>query len=104
MKVLVDADACPVTAIIEQLAQEFQAGVVLITDVNHLLESDYADIITVGQGSDAVDYALINRKMCIRDRHNCAPRLFLQFQYLDQHFRRQNGICLYGRLGQKDQF
>lgn len=61
MKILVDADACPVTAIIEQLAQEFRVGVVLITDVNHLLESDYADIITVGQGSDAVDYALINR-------------------------------------------
>ncbi len=61
MKILVDADACPVTAIIEQLAQEFQVPVVLITDVNHLLESDYADIITVGQGSDAVDYALINR-------------------------------------------
>lgn len=61
MKVLVDADACPVIAIVEKVAKEFQVKVVLVTDVNHLLESDYAEIITVGQGSDAVDYALINR-------------------------------------------
>lgn len=61
MKILVDADACPVIAIVEKVAKEFQVKVVLVTDVNHLLESDYAEIITVGQGSDAVDYALINR-------------------------------------------
>lgn len=61
MKVLVDADACPVTAIVERVAKEFDLDVVLVTDVNHLLESDYAEIVTVGQGSDAVDYALINR-------------------------------------------
>jgi uncharacterized protein YaiI (UPF0178 family) len=61
MKVLVDADACPVTKIVEKVAKEFGVCVVLVTDVNHLLESDYAEVITVGQGKDAVDYALINR-------------------------------------------
>ena len=61
MKILVDADACPVTGIVEKVAQEFGVDVVLVTDTNHRLKSDYAKIITVGQGKDAVDYALINR-------------------------------------------
>ena len=43
-----------------KVAQEFKIPLLLITDVNHLLQSDYAEVITVGQGADAVD-ALINR-------------------------------------------
>jgi uncharacterized protein YaiI (UPF0178 family) len=61
MRILVDADACPVTDLVEQVAKEFKIPLLLITDVNHLLQSDYAEVIIVGQGPDAVDYALINR-------------------------------------------
>ena len=61
MKILVDADACPVVTIIEQVAREYGIDLLLVTDINHELKSDYAKIITVGQGKDAVDYALINR-------------------------------------------
>jgi uncharacterized protein YaiI (UPF0178 family) len=61
LKILVDADACPVTRIVIKIAREREIPVVLVTDDSHILRDDYAEIVTVGQGADAVDYALINR-------------------------------------------
>ena len=37
MKVYVDADACPVTRIAEQVAKEHGIPVVLLCDTNHVL-------------------------------------------------------------------
>lgn len=61
MTILVDADACPVTPIVIKLARQRGIPVVLVTDTSHMMSSDYAEVVTVGQGSDAADYALINR-------------------------------------------
>ena len=61
MKILVDADACPVKKIVEKVAAEFNVHVIMIIDSAHVLNSDYSEIILVGQGKDAVDIALINR-------------------------------------------
>jgi len=61
LKILVDADACPVTHIVIRLARERNIPVVLVTDTSHVMASDYAEVVTVGQGSDAADLALINR-------------------------------------------
>lgn len=61
MKIYVDADACPVTRIVERVASEFKIDVVLFCDTNHILKSEYSEIIVVGSGSDAADIALINR-------------------------------------------
>lgn len=61
MIIYVDADACPVITIIEQCAKQHQVPVVLICDTNHILSSDYSEVITIGAGMDAVDLALINR-------------------------------------------
>ena len=55
MKILVDADACPVVRIVEQVAKEFQIPVVLLCDTHHILKSDYSEIVIVGAGPDAVD-------------------------------------------------
>ncbi len=60
MTVYVDADACPVTRIVERVAREFALPVVLLCDTNHLLVSDYSEVRVVGAGADAVDIALIN--------------------------------------------
>lgn len=60
MKVLIDADACPVTRIAEQLAQAHGIPCVLLCDTNHVLTSDYSEVRTIGAGADAVDFALIN--------------------------------------------
>lgn len=61
MKILVDADACPVKYIIEKIAKEFQIPVIMVIDTSHILESDYSEIIIVSKSPDAVDLALINR-------------------------------------------
>ncbi len=61
MKIYVDADACPVTRIIERVAKEYGIDVVLLCDTNHILQSDYSEVRVIGAGSDAVDLALINK-------------------------------------------
>lgn len=59
MKILVDADACPVVGIVEKIAKEQQISVTLLCDTNHVLHSDYSEIKVIGAGMDAVDFALI---------------------------------------------
>ena len=62
MHIYVDADACPVVGIVESLAEKYNIPVTLLCDTNHIIYSDYSEVITVGAGADAVDYKLIN--MC----------------------------------------
>ena len=64
MQILVDADACPVVGIVEKVAKEHNLPVTLLCDTNHVLSSDYSEVIVVGAGADAVDYKLIS--MCHR--------------------------------------
>lgn len=58
MKIYVDADACPVVAIVEQIAKEYEIPVTLLCDTNHVLYSDYSEVVTVGAGADAVDFKI----------------------------------------------
>ena len=60
MQIFVDADACPVVAIIEKIAKENSSPVTLLCDTNHVLSSAYSEVIVVGAGADAVDYKLIS--------------------------------------------
>ena len=60
MQVFVDADACPVVGIVEKIANEHKVPVTLLCDTNHVLSSDYSEVIVVGAGADAVDYKLIS--------------------------------------------
>ena len=60
MQILVDADACPVVGIVEKVAKEHSVPVTLLCDTNHVLSSDYSEVIVVGVGADAVDYKLIS--------------------------------------------
>lgn len=61
MKILVDADACPVKDIIVKIAKEFEINVMMFIDTSHILQDSYSEIITVDKGFDSVDMALINR-------------------------------------------
>lgn len=61
MKILVDADACPVINIVERLAKERQIPVILLCDTNHMLNSNYSEIIIISAGIDAVDFAILNK-------------------------------------------
>ena len=60
MQIFVDADACPVVDIIEKIAKEHNVPVTLLCDTNHVLTSNYSEVIVVGAGADAVDYKLIS--------------------------------------------
>lgn len=60
MKIFVDADACPVIDIVEDIATKYNIPVTLLCDTNHVLTSDYSEVIVVGAGADAVDYKLIS--------------------------------------------
>ena len=60
MRIYVDADACPVIPIVEQVAEKNNIAVTLLCDTNHVLDSDYSEVKIIGAGADAVDFALIN--------------------------------------------
>lgn len=60
MKLIVDADACPVVAICESVARAQGIECVLVCDTAHKLISDYSTVITVSQGSDSADYKIVN--------------------------------------------
>jgi len=60
MQILVDADACPVTHIVEQAAEKNNIPVMLLCDTNHVLQSDYSEVRIIGAGADAVDFALVS--------------------------------------------
>ena len=60
MRVFVDADACPVVSIVENISKKYNIPVTLLCDTNHVLTSEYSEVIVVGAGADAVDYKLIS--------------------------------------------
>ena len=60
MKIFVDADACPVVRIVEDVAEKYRIDVALLCDTNHILTSDYSEVIVVGEGADTFDYKLIS--------------------------------------------
>jgi uncharacterized protein len=93
MKILVDADACPVRAIISKIATELGVPVVLVTDTSHELSDANAQVVIIGQGRDAVDFALINRTVrgdivMTQDYGVAAMALARQ-----AHALNQNGLC-----------
>lgn len=60
MQIFVDADACPVVRIVEDIAGKHKIPVTLLCDTNHVLSSDHSEIKIIGAGADAVDFALIS--------------------------------------------
>lgn len=57
---MIDADGCPVVKQATQIAKENNIEVVIFCDTSHIINSDYAQIITVSKGADSVDFALVN--------------------------------------------
>ena len=64
MKILVDADACPVVSIVEHIAEKYGIPVILLCDTNHVLQSEYCDVKVIGAGADSVDFALVG--LCLK--------------------------------------
>lgn len=60
MQIYVDADACPVVKIVERTAKKYGIPCTLLCDTNHVMNSDYSEIVIVGAGADAVDFKLVS--------------------------------------------
>ena len=60
MRILVDADACPVKDKIERVAKKLHIPVLFFCDINHRIESEYGTVITVDRGRDSADLRLVN--------------------------------------------
>ncbi|MBI2265306.1 MAG: YaiI/YqxD family protein [Armatimonadetes bacterium] len=61
MKILVDADACPVKEIIVRAAKEFRLPVIMFIDTSHVLDDGYSRVIQVDKGRESADLALVNQ-------------------------------------------
>lgn len=61
MKILVDADACPVKDLIIKIAKKYSLKVIMFIDTSHIYQDEYSEVITVDKGRDSVDFALANR-------------------------------------------
>ena len=60
MRILIDADGCPVVDIAVKIAQENNLECIILCDTSHILEKEGATTIIVSQGMDSVDFALVN--------------------------------------------
>lgn len=61
MKILIDADACPVVDIAVGLCREFGVECLLLCDTAHEMHRDGAETLVLDKGADSVDFALVNR-------------------------------------------
>lgn len=61
MRIMVDADACPVKKIIVKVAKEKNIPVTMFADTSHVIEDGYSEVITVDKSMDSADIALANR-------------------------------------------
>lgn len=59
MKIWIDADGCPVVDLTIRLSKGYE--VFLVCDTAHQFNREGATTITIGQGADAVDFAIVNR-------------------------------------------
>lgn len=61
MKILIDADGCPVVDITVRLAKKFKVDCYILCDTAHVFEKEGASTLTFSKGADSVDFALVNR-------------------------------------------
>ena len=61
MKVLIDADACPVVDIAIGICIEYSISCILLCDTAHAMQRLGAETLIFDKGADSVDFALVNR-------------------------------------------
>lgn len=61
MKILIDADGCPVVDIVINLAYKYNIKTIIMCDTSHIINKIGVDTIVLSKGFDSVDFALINK-------------------------------------------
>lgn len=60
MKLLIDADGCPVVKAAVKIAESHSISAIIVCDTSHEFSSSYAQIVTVEKGADSADFRLVN--------------------------------------------
>lgn len=60
MKILIDADGCPVVDLTVRLAAKYGAECVILCDTAHEFNREGAQTVVVEKGADSVDFKLVN--------------------------------------------
>jgi hypothetical protein len=61
MKILIDADGCPVVDITIKVANKFNIEVIIMCDTSHVFNKPGVETIVLSKGADSVDFALVNK-------------------------------------------
>ncbi len=61
MKILIDADGCPVVDLTIKVANMLGLKVVIMCDTSHIINKDGVETIVLSKGSDSVDFAIVNK-------------------------------------------
>jgi uncharacterized protein YaiI (UPF0178 family) len=60
MRILIDADGCPVVDIAVRLAGQLNIECLILCDTSHVFEKEGVVTLTFSKGADSVDFALVN--------------------------------------------
>lgn len=60
MRILIDADGCPVVDITIGISKQSNIECVIICDTSHVFEKEGVETLTVSKGADSVDFVLVN--------------------------------------------
>lgn len=60
MRVLIDADGCPVVRIAVKCAEKHGVPVTLVCDFAHLFDLPGVEVVTVSKGADSADFRLVS--------------------------------------------
>lgn len=60
MRILIDADGCPVVDEAVSLARDFSLECIILCDTAHYFNREGARTVVLSQGADSVDFALVN--------------------------------------------
>lgn len=60
MKILIDADGCPVVEITLEVAKQYNVPCIILCDTAHQIQRPGAITKVLSKGSDSVDFALVN--------------------------------------------
>ena len=60
MRVIIDADACPVVKTAAAICKEYHIECIAVCDTSHILSDDGVVVITVSKGADSADWKIAN--------------------------------------------
>ncbi len=95
MKVLIDADGCPVVDLAISVSSQYEMETILYCDTSHRIERENAITIIVPKGPDSVDFKLVNavtkHSIVVTQDYGLAAMCLARGAYvLDQNGREMN--------------